>query len=42
MQHVKDCMLTKQIFIWYFDAGLGHMAAHPRGNGSVLNWLIVM
>ena len=27
-----DCMLTKQNFFWYFDAGLEHMAARSLGN----------
>ena len=39
MQYIQDCLLTKQKFFWCFDAGLEHMAAQSRGNGTNFNWL---
>ena len=34
MQYIQACLLTKQNFFWCFDAGLEHMAAWSRGNGT--------
>ena len=39
MQYIHDCMVTKQNFFWCFDAGLEHMAARSRGNGTNFDWL---
>ena len=39
MQYIQACMLTKQNFFLYFDAGLKHMAARSRGNGTNFDWL---
>ena len=39
MQYIQACLLTKQNFFWYLDAGLEHMAARPRGNGTNFDWL---
>ena len=39
MQYLQACLLTKQNFFWCFDAGLEHMATHPRGNGTNFSWL---
>ena len=35
----KACLLTKQNFFCCFDAGLKHMAAWSRGNGTNFDWL---
>ena len=32
-------LIPKQNFFRYFDAGLEHMAARPRGNGTNFDWL---
>ena len=34
MQYIQACLLTKQNFFWCFDAGLEHMTARSRGNGT--------
>ena len=34
MQYIQACLLTKQNLFWCFDAGLEHMAARSRGNGT--------
>ena len=34
MQYIQACLLTKQNFLLYFDAGLGH-----RGSRSYIDWL---
>ena len=39
MQFIQACLLTKQNFFWCFDAGLEHMAARSRGNGTNFDWL---
>ena len=39
MQYIQACLLTKQNFFWCFDAGLEHMAARSRGNGTNFDWL---
>ena len=39
MQYIQACLLTKQNFVWCFDAGLEHMAAWSRGNGTNFDWL---
>ena len=39
MQYIQACLLTKQYFFWCFDAGLEHMAARSRGNGTNFDWL---
>ena len=39
MQYIQACLLTKQNFFWCFDAGLKHMAAQSRGNGTHFDWL---
>ena len=39
MQYIQAWALTKQIFFWCFDAGLEHMAARSRGNGTNFDWL---
>ena len=39
MQYIQACLLTKQYLFWCFDAGLEHMAARSRGNGTNFNWL---
>ena len=39
MQYIQACLLTKQNLSWCFDAGLEHMAARSRGNGTNFNWL---
>ena len=39
MQYIQACLLTKQNFFWCFDAGLEHMAARSRGNGTDFDWL---
>ena len=39
MQYIQACLLTKQNFFWWFDAGLGHMAARSCGNGTNFDWL---
>ena len=39
MQYIQACVLTKQNFFWCFDAGLEHMAALSRGNGTNFDWL---
>ena len=39
MQYIQACLLTKQNFFWCFDAGLKHMAARSRGNGTNFHWL---
>ena len=39
MQYIQACLLTKQSFFWCFDAGLEHMAAGSRGNGTNFDWL---
>ena len=31
---MQVCLLTKQNFFWCFDAGLEHIAARTRGNGT--------
>ena len=36
---VRACLLTKQNFFCYFDAGLEHMAARSRGKGTNFDWL---
>ena len=39
MQYIQACLLTKQNLFWCFDAGLEHMAARSRGNGTNFDWL---
>ena len=39
MQYIQACLLTKQNFFWYFDAGLEHLAARPRCNGTYFDLL---
>ena len=39
MQYIQAILLTKQNFFWCFDAGLEHMAARSRGNGTNFDWL---
>ena len=39
MQYIQACLLSKQNFFWCFDAGLEHMAARCRGNGTNFHWL---
>ena len=39
MQYIQACLLTKQSFFWCFDAGLKHMAARSRGNGTNFHWM---
>ena len=39
MRYIQVCLLTKQNFFWCFDAGLEHMAARSRGNGTNFDWL---
>ena len=39
MQFIPACLLTKHNFFWCFDAGLEHMAARSRGNGTNFDWL---
>ena len=39
MQYIQACLLTKQNFFCRFDAGLEHMAAWSRGNGTNFDWL---
>ena len=40
MQYTQACLLIKQSFkFWCFDAGLEHMAARSRGNGTNFDWL---
>ena len=39
MQYIQACLLTKQNFVWCFDAGLEHMAGRSRGNGTNFDWL---
>ena len=39
MQYIPACLLTKQNFFWCFDAGLEHMTAWSRGNGTNFDWL---
>ena len=39
MQYIQACLLTKQNFFRCFDAGLEHMAARSRGNGTNFDWL---
>ena len=39
MQYIQAFFLTKQYFFWCYDAGLEHMAARSRGNGTNLDWL---
>ena len=39
MQYIQACLLTKQNFFGCFDAGLEHMAALSRGNGTNFDWL---
>ena len=39
MQYIQACLLTKQNFLWCFDAGLEHMAARSRGNRTYLDRL---
>ena len=34
MQYIQACLLAKQNLFWCFDAGLEHMAARSRGNGT--------
>ena len=39
MHYIQACLLTKQNLFWCFDAGLEHMAARSRGNGTNFDWL---
>ena len=39
MRYIQACLLTKKNFFWCFDAGLEHMAARSRGNGTNFDWL---
>ena len=39
MQYIQACLLTKHNLFWCFDAGLEHMAARSRGNGTNFAWL---
>ena len=39
MLYIQACWLTKQNFFGCFDAGLEHMAARSRGNGTNIDWL---
>ena len=39
MQYIQACLLTKQNFFCCFDAGLKHMDARSRGNGTHFDWL---
>ena len=41
MQNTQACLLKNRIsnFCWCFDAGLEHMAARSRGNGTNLDCL---
>ena len=39
MQYIQACLLTKQNLFLCDDAGLEHMAAWSRGNGTNFDWL---
>ena len=39
MQYIQTGLLTNHNFLWCFDAGLEHIAAQSRGNGTNLDWL---
>ena len=39
MQYIQACLLTKQNLFWCYVAGLEHMAARFRGNGTNFDWL---
>ena len=39
MQYIQACLLTKQNFLWCFDAGLKYMATQSHGNGTNFDWL---
>ena len=39
LHYIQACLLTKQNFLLYIDAGLKHMATRPRGNGMNIDLL---